>query len=399
MQVMGLSRFGAALPMCALALVVCQPVPAWAQAPQAGPPAVGVLRAQKRPITQTNEFIGRVQAINRVDLVARVTAFIDKIEFKDGADVKAGQVLYRLERGPFQADLDAKKAVSDQFTAQLRNADVALDRAQTLLRSQAGAQATVDTALAAQRSFAAQLLGAQASVKTADISLGYTVIAAPIDGKIGRTSISRGNVVTPSSGVLTTIASQDPMYVTFPVSVRTSITLRERYADKGGFDAVRIRLKLPDGRDYGQTGRLTFVDNSIQAGTDTIVLRGTIANPVLSTLGSGDGGTVRELTDNEFVTVLLEGVEPIQILTIPRGAVLSDQQGDYVYRVGPDNKAERADVVLGQSTPTVAAVASGLKEGDMIVVEGLQRVRIGQPVNPGPPSTPPQGFDSTAAAR
>jgi membrane fusion protein (multidrug efflux system) len=360
------------------------------------PPAVGVLKAVKTPVTEINAFIGRIQAIARVDVVARVTAFVDQVAFRDGTEVKKGDVLYRLERGPFEADLDAKKAVAEQMDAQLQNANVALDRAQTLLKSQAGAQATVDSALATQRSYAAQLLGANASVKQSQINLDYTTIQAPIDGKIGRTAITPGNVVTPSSGTLTTIVAQDPMYVTFPVSVRTALDLRQRYADKGGFNAVVIRLKLPDGRPYAQPGKLDFVDNTIQTGTDTILLRGIVPNPILATTMGGNGSS-RELVDNEFVSVDLEGVQPVEVLSVPRSAVLSDQRGDYVYLVGPDNKALRQDVKLGQSTPTMAAVTSGLKEGDPVIVEGIQRVRVGQPVSPGPPTAP--AISTSPAAR
>ena len=364
-------------------------------APPAPPPAVGVIKATRQPITQTNEFIGRVQAINRVDVVARVTAFVDKVAFKDGAEVKKGDVLYQLERGPFEADLGAKKAVEQQYEAQIQNANVALERAQTLLKSQAGAQATVDSALAAQKALAAQVLGAQASVKTSDINLGYTMIVSPIDGKIGRTAITPGNVVSPGSGVLTTIVSQDPMYVVFPASVRTLLDLRTRYTGKG-FDAVVIKIKLPDGRDYAQTGKLTFVDNTVQTGTDTITLRGTIANPLLK--GNAPGESLRELSDNEFVTVYLEGAEPIQVLAVPRAAVLSDQQGDYVYTVDAANKAHRSNVKLGQSTPTVASVISGLNEGDTVIAEGLQRVRPDQPVSPAPVSGPPAPTTQSATS-
>jgi len=379
-----------------LSILVMVPLaPAWSQQPPPAP-AVGVVTVEKRPITQTDEFIGRIQAINRVDVVARVTAFLEEVRFKDGAEVKKGDILYRLERGPFEADLDAKKAVAQQMAAQLQNASAALDRAQTLAKSQAGSQATADAALATERSFAAQLLGANASVKQSQINLGYTEIAAPIDGKIGRTSITPGNVVNPGSGVLTTIVGQDPMYVVFPISVRTSLQLRERYVGKGGFDAVVIRLKLPDGRSYDQTGKLDFVDNTIQTGTDTLTVRGIIPNPILPP-GQGSEERVRELADNEFVSVSLEGVEPVQVLAMPRSAVLSDQQGDYVFVVDADNKARRQNVKLGQSTPTLASIVSGLNEGDSVVVEGLQRVRPGQPVSPGPPTAPPIPSISHAA--
>src|SRR5882724_2608001 len=185
-----------------LSILVMVPLaPAWSQQPPPAP-AVGVVKVEKHPITQTDEFIGRIQAINRVDIVARVTAFLEEIRFKDGAEVNNGDILYRLERGPFEADLDAKKAVAQQMSAQLKNASAALDRAQTLLDRQTGPAATVDSALATERSFAAQLLGAKASVKQSQINLGYTEIAAPIDGKIGRTSITSGNVVNPGSGAL-----------------------------------------------------------------------------------------------------------------------------------------------------------------------------------------------------
>jgi membrane fusion protein, multidrug efflux system len=177
------------------------------------------------------------------------------------------------------------------------------------------------------------------------------------------------------------------MYVTFPVPVREALVLRDRYATRGGFNAVVIRIRLSDGRLYDQTGQLNFVNNTIAQNTDTITLRGVIPNPLLHLLATQGGrSTVRELTDNEFVTVLLEGAEPVEVLAIPRAAVLSDQQGEYVFVVGPDNKAEQRRIKLGQSTTTIAAVTTGLSLGDKVIVEGLQRVRPGQPVAPGPAS-------------
>jgi membrane fusion protein (multidrug efflux system) len=352
--------------------------PASAQAP-AGPPAVGVLEAQKRPVTESNEFLGRIEAVNRVAVVARVTAFLDKRHFAEGTEVKTGDLLYTLERGPFEADLKAKQAQVAQLQATLVNAKLTTDRARTLLGGPAGQQSTYDAALANQQSLEAQIQAAQAQVDLSQINLNYTEIKSPIDGRIGRTSVTEGNVVTPTSGTLTTIVSQDPMYVTFPVSVREALGLRQRYATRGGFKAVVIRLRLPDGRAYDKVGQLNFVNNTIDQNTDTIQLRGTIPNPQIA-------GGVRELTDNEFVNVLLEGVQPVEVLAIPRSAVLSDQQGDYVFVLGADNKAEQRRIKLGQSTSTIAAVTEGLNEGEKVIVEGLQRVRPGQPVNPGPAS-------------
>ena len=372
--------------LCMLAVT-----PLRAQAPNAGPPAVGVVTVAKKPITETERFIGRIQAVNRVDLVARVTAFEEQMAFTEGQEVKKGDVLYRLERPPFEADVQAKQAAIDQFQAQLQNADITLNRAQTLLNTPAGQQSTVDSAKASQGALQGQLFAAQANLRTSQISLGYTEIKAPIDGKIGRTSITPGNVVSPGSGTLATIVGQDPMYVVFPISVRTALELRQRYIDKGGFDAVQIKIVLPDGRTYGPTGKLNFVDNTIAANTDTIALRGTIPNPHIQGQLGGDG--LRELADGEFVQVLLEGVQPVELVTIPRAAVLTDQQGDYVYVVGPDNKATRANVKLGNATDKEASVLGGLQEGQSIVLEGLQRVRPGQPVSPSP-----AGESATSAA-
>jgi membrane fusion protein (multidrug efflux system) len=369
-----------------------------AQPAPSGPPAVGVVAAAKRPITETSEFLGRVEAVNRVNVVARVTAFLEKRLFNEGSEVKQGDELYLLERGPFEADLAAKKAQVAQLQATLENAKLTTQRAHTLLGGPAGQQSTYDAALANQRSLEAQVQAAQAQVQASQINLDYTDIRSPIDGRIGRTAVTEGNVVSPASGVLTTIVSQDPMYVVFPVSVRQGLELRERYTPKGGLTAVVLKLRLPDGRVYDQTGKVDFLDNTIAQSTDTFTVRGVIPNVTLQNLSDAGGGPVRELTDGEFVTVMVEGVQPVEVLAIPRAAVLSDQQGDYVYVVAADNKAEQRRIQLGQSTPTMASVLGGLSPGDKVIVEGLQRVRPGQPVSPGPASAQMQAIMNPGAA-
>jgi membrane fusion protein (multidrug efflux system) len=367
---------------------------AQAQPGPGGPPAVGVATVQRRAVTETSEFVGRIQAVNRVDLVARVTAYLEKRSFTEGVEIKAGDVLYRLERAPFEAQVAAQAAAVAQNEATLQNAQINLGRAEALLATPAGQRSRVDDALAAQKTAQAQLAAAQAQLRLAQVNLDYTEIKAPIDGKISRTAVTEGNVVGPSTGVLATIVSQDPIYVLFPIAVRAGLDLRDRYADKGGFSAVKIRLRLPTGETYGQTGQLNYVDNSVSANTDTLTLRGFIPNPLRSGMRASDPGA-RELTDGEFVTVLLEGVEPVQALAIPRTAILADQQGNYVWVIGDGNKAEQRRVQLGQSTPSTAVIASGLKEGETVVVDGVQRVRAGMVVNPAPanapqPSVPPQ---------
>lgn len=355
--------------------------PAFAQRPPAGPPAVGVTKAETLPITETNSFVGRIQAINRVDLVARVTAFLEQQKFVEGNEVKSGDLLYQLERGPFAADLAAKQAAVEQAQAQLQLSTLTLARAETLLGTPAGQQSTVDSARASNLSNQALLAAAQAQVDASKINLNYTEIHAPIDGRIGRTSVTPGNVVSPSSGVLATIVSQDPMYVVFQVSLRTGLELRQKYGGVDAFKAIVIQVKLPDGHIYSQNGRLDFVDNTISASTDTITLRAVVPNPITNIV---QGNARRELVDGEFVTALLEGATPVPLLAIPRAAVLADQQGDFVYTVDADNKAVVARVKLGETTDTLVTILSGLKEGENVITEGVQRVRPGLVVNPAP---------------
>ena len=351
---------------------------------------MGTTVVKRQSITQTDEFVGRVQAVNRVDLVARVTGYLTQQLFTEGSEVLPGQLLYQIEKPPFEADVEAKTAAVAQANAQLQNASITLGRATTLLNTPAGQRSTVDDATASQRSQAAMLLAAQANLRTSQINLGYTDIKAPIAGKITRTSLTQGNVVGPSSGTLATIVSQDPMYVYFPVAVRAAIDLRDRYADKGGTSAVVIKLKLPNSKVYAPDGHLDYIDPSVAANTDTITLRGTIANPLLPGMKVGDPGD-RELTDGEFVTVLLQGAQPIQTLAIPSAAVLSDQQGSYVYVLGADNKAEQRRVTPGQASGALTTISAGLKEGEVIVSDGIQRVRAGQVVNPAPAAPGPGG--------
>jgi membrane fusion protein (multidrug efflux system) len=375
------------LALACLAAALVAAAPARAQF-GGGPPSVGVVKVQQQPITETSAFVGRVQAMDKVDLVARVTAFVEAIDFVEGGEVRKGDLLYKLERGPFEADLASKQATVAQNAALLHNASITLNRAQSLLNTPAGQRSTVDDAIANQANYSAQLQAAQAAVRASQINLDYTEIRAPISGKITRTSLTIGNVVTPTSGALASIYSQDPMYVLFPVSVREVLDLQKRYADKGGFGAVAVKLILADGSAYKETGALDYIDPSVATTTDTLTLRARIPNPLRAGAKPGDIGS-RELVDGEFVTAQVEGVEPIKALAIPRTSVLSDQQGYFVYVLGPDNKAERRAIILGQSTPELAIVASGLKEGETIIADGLQKVRPGGQVVPAPLGAPP----------
>ena len=374
----------------AAAMLLLFAPPVAAQFGPQGPPAVGVMTAERRPVTETSEFVGRVEATDRVNIRARVTGFLQERLFREGGDVQEGDVLFRLERAPFEAQVEQAEANLAAANATLENARVAHARARDLRQTGTGTQVALDNAQAMERTAAANVLSAQAAVRVAQINLGYTEIAAPIAGQIGRATLAVGNVVGPDAGTLAIIVSQDPMRVAFAVSQRTALELRNRFEGRGGPDAVRVRIRTSDGRMYGESGRVDFVDNQIDRNTDTILVRALIPNPVRRTQeGAAAPVTPRELVDGQFVTVYLEGAEPVLTITLPRASVLQDQQGSFVFVVGEGNVAQRRNVTLGRSSGETAVIERGLEGGETVVVEGLQRVRPGQPVNPAPAGPPP----------
>jgi membrane fusion protein (multidrug efflux system) len=370
--------------------LVMGPGLAQAQFGPAGPPAVGTIIAERRPVTETAEFVGRIEAIQRVDLRARVTGFLQERLFAEGQEVRAGDVLFRLEKPPFEAQLDQARANVASAQAQLENARVALQRARELRATGAGTQVTLDNAQAQERTANANLLGAQAAVRVAEINLNYTDIVAPIAGKIGRATFTPGNVVAPNlTEPLATIVSQDPMRVAFTVSQRQALELRDRYEGRGGArNSSVVRIRLNNGQLFPQTGRVEFVDTQIDRNTDTLLIRALIPNPLRAEAQAGRTGD-RELIDGQFVTVYVEGAEPVQAIVIPRAAVLQDQGGNYVFIVAAENRPERRNLVLGRTSGDQVVVESGLQGGERVISEGIQRVRPGQPVNPAPASAPP----------
>lgn len=365
--------------------------PALAQmGPGGPPPAVGFVEARRQPVTESSEFIGRIEAINRVDIRARVTGFLEQRLFTEGSEVPEGAPLFRIERAPFEAQLDQARANVASAEAQLANARVALARARDLRATGAGTQVALDNAQAQERTSAAALLGAQAQVRVAEINLAYTDITAPVAGAIGRAFYTPGNVVSPTLGdPLATIVSQDPMRVAFTIPQRQAVELRNRYADRGGAAATRVRVRLVDNSVYPLAGHIDFIDTQIGRDTDSILVRASIPNPVRAGAQAGQPGA-RQLVDGQLVTVLLEGAEPVQAIVVPRAAVAQDQQGFFVFVVGEGNVAQRRNVRLGRSTAETAVIEQGLNEGDRVITEGIQRVRPGAPVNPQPAGAPPQ---------
>jgi membrane fusion protein (multidrug efflux system) len=379
-----------AAPIAALLLAASLASPAMAQFGPQGPPAVSTIVAERKPVTESSDFVGRIEAQFRVDLRARVTGFLQERLFAEGQEVRAGDVLFRLEKPPFEAQLEQARAQLASAQAQAINSRVSLQRAQELRTTGTGTQAALDTALAADRTSAATVLGAQAQVRIAEINLAYTNVLAPVDGKIGRATYAIGNVVAPTSDVLATIVSQDPMRVSFTVSQRQALELRNRYESRGGVNAVVVRIKLTDGTAYPHDGHIEFIDTQVDRNTDTLLVRALIPNPIRTTARAGSASD-RELVDGQFVTVAVEGAEKVPAIVIPRAAVLQDQGGTYVFVVGEGNKAERRNVTLGRSTSAEAVVERGLNGGEAVITEGMQRVTPNQPVNPAPAGAPPAG--------
>lgn len=351
-----------------------------ARAQQPAAPTVGVVKADKRPVTESVHFVGRIEATQRVEVRARVTGYLENILFKDGERVKAGTPLYQIEKGPFQAAVQQAQAGVLRMQAQLDNAITQTQRAEELLKTSATSVAVRDDRLTAQKTAQGNLNGAQADLKTAEINLDYTEIRSPIDGRIGRTAVTRGNVVGPNSGVLTTIVSVDPMYVVFPVSQREFLRLaEERGKHQASADHFKVVVQFSNGTIYKQTGKIDFVDVKVDPATDSITVRATLQNP--------DG----ELVDGQLVQVSVEGDKPEERVVIPQAALIADQQGVYVFAV-EDGKAAVKRLKLGPTKGGSVVVLEGLSGGEMVVVQGAQTLRPGLPVTAAPVQSSVRGF-------
>jgi membrane fusion protein, multidrug efflux system len=342
----------------------------------AAAPAVIVAPVERQAVTQSVEFVGRVEALEKVDIRARVTGFLRERHFQDGQMVRAGELLFTIEREPFEAEVGVKQAKIESAEAALTYAVYQVERGRELVRSNAIPRATLDQRVAEQGVAAATLSGAKADLRLVEVSLGYTEIRSPIDGRIGRAAITRGNVVGPDSGVLTVVVRQDPVRATFPVSQRQLLDFRKDARGRGP-DSLRIRVRLPNGSTYDQVGRINFIDVQTDKATDTALVQAQIPNPA------------GILSDGQFIGLMVEGDEPQQALVIPQSAVQVDQAGTFVLVVAKDNKVEQRRVKLGRGPAGQAVVESGIEPGTLVITEGAQRARPGAQVVPKPAAEPP----------
>jgi len=358
-----------------LVLSVAAAVPAAAQQAQPAAVPVGTVYAERQSISDIRDFVGRVEATGRVDIRARVQGYLEQVLFKEGDIVKKGDQLYQIEKGLFQAAVEAAKGALERSKAAKTLTAIQLQRAQELLEKNAGTAVARDQALAADQQAQGQILADQANLDTANINLGYTDIASPISGKVSKTNVTAGNVVGPDSGVLTLIVSQDPMYISFPVSQRE---LLQAQLSGRGMDLANIKIKIrfADGSTYKHEGTVNFIDVSVDRATDTVLARATMSNP--------DGA----LIDGQLVSVAVEAGAPQDKVVVPQSALIADQQGVYVFAVEDGKAVVKRIKTGGESGPNIV-VDEGLKGGEQIIVEGLQSIRPGQAVQAAPAATIP----------
>ena len=320
-------------------------------------------------VSQSFEFVGHIKATDKVDVRARIEGFLEKIAFREGQDLKAGDLLYQIEKVQFQAQVDQAKANLASAEAEATNAQLQYARQYELSRHQFSPQATVDQNKAALDTARAKVLQTQAALTQAQVNLDYTDIRAPIAGRIGRTVYTLGNLVNPASGVLATIVSQDPIYVLFPVSVRDLEIIREaRRNEEGGLAKIDIRLRLPNGQEYAHRGVWNLTDPQVDQQTDTLIMRAVMPNPE------------RQLIDGEFVTAIIRERREAPRLVVPQASVQIDQSGRYVLVVDDQNKVEQRRIETGPNQGTDVVVTSGVKDGEKVIVDGIQKVRPGQAV-------------------
>jgi len=336
-------------------------------------PVVTVLKVRTVEVNPAAEFVGRVEAIQAVDLRARVEGYIQKLYFTEGGEVKAGAMLIQLEQTPYRAKQHEAKAKVDLAQAAMDRSVRYLERLRTV-RAGGVAATDMDNALSAEQIARAQLEEARAVLELAEINLGYTTIVAPISGRIGRAAYTLGNLVGPSSGALARIVQIDPIRVVYSVSENEFVEVKLKAArDPQSIPAQFVpRLKLPNGQIYALAGRMDFSDPQVDPGTGTIAVRAVFSNP--------DG----VLLPGQYVEVLISRKEARALPVVPQAAVLEDREGLYVLLVDGGGKVQRRGITRGAPIGAGWAVESGLKPGETIIVHGLQKVRPGQTVRTVP---------------
>jgi len=367
-----------ALALLALALLAgCGDKPPADSAATAPPPSVVAAPARLEAVTQQAAFVGRVVAVDRVDLRARVPGFLKERKFTEGQEIEVGDLLFLIEPEHYQSLVSQRQADLAKAVADEENARAQLRRGEELLAEKNIAAAKVDELRAAESIAKASIAQAQAALDAAKLDLSYTRITAPVAGRIGLASYGVGNLVGPESGRLATIVSADPIYVQFPVTQRERLVARRDMAAQGEtIETIEVLARLPDDSIYAHKGRLDFVDVTTDSGTDSVTVRAVFPNP--------EG----VLIDGQFISVLLQQDRPQMGITVPQAALQIDQQGVYLLVIDAEGKAQVRRIQTGATQGAQVAVAQGLAEGELVIVEGAQKVRPGQVVTATPPQQP-----------
>jgi membrane fusion protein (multidrug efflux system) len=317
------------------------------------------------------EYVGRVEAVQAVDLRARVEGYLEQVKFKEGGNIHAGDLLYLIEQAPYEAAVAEARAKVARAEASLRNARQYLERVRAV-RAGAVSATDLDASVSAELEAKAQLQEEEANLKKAELDLGYTTIIAPINGRIGRTAYTQGNLVGPNSGRLARIVQLDPIRVVYSVSENDSMVTRMANAGSKQKERCRLvfRIRLPGGQMYPVEGRIDFVDNEVEPNTGTIAIRAVFDN---------EGGV---LLPGQYVTVLVSCGEGRRLPVVSQSAVLQDREGRYVFVLDDQNRVQQRRITTGAALGTDWVVASGLVAGETIISQGVQKVRPGQTVKP-----------------
>ena len=336
------------------------------------PPKVTVAEVVSREVTEWDEFTGRLEAVNSVAVRPRVSGYVSAIRFDEGAMVKKGDLLFEIDARPFQAEVDRLRAELMRVEATVRRAQNDLERAQRLSSDNAMSPEEIDRRAAFAEESEAQVRAVQAALRAAALNLEFTRVTSPIDGRVGRAIVTAGNLVSTGPGeatLLTTVVSLDPIYAAFDADEQTF----QRYVDlarQGKRASARqiglpIQMALPGDDDFTHRGELDFLDNHINSATGTIRGRAIFRN------------ADRTLTPGSFVRLRLPGSATYRAQLIQDRAVGTDLDKRYVYVVGKDGKVEYRVIQLGPIIDDLRVVRGGLNAGDVVVINGLQRVRPG----------------------
>ncbi|MGO4566851.1 efflux RND transporter periplasmic adaptor subunit [Rhizobium sp. 2YAF20] len=360
-------------------LAILSAFPGYAQ--QAGqtppPPPVTVIEVKTQTVPLSYQYAARITAFRQVDVRARVGGILLKRNFIEGAEVKAGDVLFMLDPATYQADVAKSKALLQQAEAQLSQTQREEKRTGSLFDQKVGSEKARDDAISARELAEALVASARAALQTAQLNLDYTSVTAPVDGITSLEHVSEGSLIGTSgdTGLLTSITQLDPVYVNFSFSdieaaeVRRLVDLKKA---KGEAPKLGVKISFGDGSTYNQDGVVDFTSSTIDVSTGTLQARAVVANPD------------RRLLPGQFVRATVTGVSLDNAIVIPEVALMQSPQGQFVYTVDKDGKAHVNPLTLGQKVGDQWLVLSGLGAGDKLITEGIMKVRPGSPVQATP---------------